>query len=244
MRMLMDETDPRLTLVLLPGMDGTGELFEPFVRALGAHVKVQVIRYPKDVVLGYDELQDLVRNALPLDAPYVILGESFSGPIGIALAAESPPWMKGLVLCSTFARNPRPLLSYARALVPLMPFSSIPGMLLSQLLFGSFGTTALRKAATTAVRQVAPSVLRERLRAVMAVDVSDALRQVQVPCMCLYASDDRLVPESASLHIKSTLPQDTVVKIRAPHGMLQAAPDDAAEAVLKFVREVQVAVAY
>ena len=47
--------DPNLppTLVLLPGMDGTGTLFEPLLQALGQHWPVQVLHYPGDQPLGY-----------------------------------------------------------------------------------------------------------------------------------------------------------------------------------------------
>ncbi len=33
---------------------------------------------------------ELVRAALPAGEPYILLGESFSGPIALALAAERP----------------------------------------------------------------------------------------------------------------------------------------------------------
>lgn len=45
-----------IRLVLLPGLDGTGELFAPFVAALGA-IPSQVIAYPHDRVMGYAELE-------------------------------------------------------------------------------------------------------------------------------------------------------------------------------------------
>ena len=99
------------TLVLLPGLDGTGILFEPLARALGVDLDVRVVRYPSDPTLGYRELESLARAALPTDRPFVILGESFSGPIAIRLAADSPPGLVGLILVVTFARNPYPLLA-------------------------------------------------------------------------------------------------------------------------------------
>ncbi len=61
------------TLVPLPGMDGTGELFEPFVEAIGDEFKILIVRYPADRVIGYAELVELVRRALPTDEPYTWL---------------------------------------------------------------------------------------------------------------------------------------------------------------------------
>jgi pimeloyl-[acyl-carrier protein] methyl ester esterase len=110
-----------LTLVLLPGMDGTDRLFAPLIEALGPDVRVQVIRYATTSTAGYRELTDFVRQALPAKGEYVLLGESFSGPIAVSIAAQAPPGLKALVLCCTFVSNPRPGLAPFRPLLPLVP---------------------------------------------------------------------------------------------------------------------------
>ena len=74
-----------MTLVLLPGMDGTGDLFAAFLSAPGCDLDVKVVSYPTDVALGYADLEAFARAALPTDRPFVILGESFSGPIAISI---------------------------------------------------------------------------------------------------------------------------------------------------------------
>jgi pimeloyl-ACP methyl ester carboxylesterase len=108
-------------LVLLPGLDGTGDLFAPVVDALGPNVPTQIVRYPLSHASDYAACEAIARGALPTDRPYVLLGESFSGPIAVSIAAAAPPGLRGLILCSTFARNPQP---YLRPLRPLpMPFA-------------------------------------------------------------------------------------------------------------------------
>ena len=52
------------TLILLPGMDGTGELFFPLTRALGAHIPTKIVRYPNRP-LDYREHEAFVREQLP-----------------------------------------------------------------------------------------------------------------------------------------------------------------------------------
>src|SRR5688572_19308619 len=96
-------------LVLLPGMDGTGELFAPLLEVLGSDIETLVIRYP-DRPLDYLEHESFVRAYLPHNRSYVVLGESFSGPIAISLAAAPPPGMLGYVLCVSFVRRPRAFL--------------------------------------------------------------------------------------------------------------------------------------
>jgi pimeloyl-ACP methyl ester carboxylesterase len=97
---------PPPVLVLLPGMDGTGLLFEPFLKALKGFEPL-VLRYPRGLT-DYADCVAYARARLPKERPFLLLGESFSGPVAIALAAERPAGLRGLVLCSTFARNPRP----------------------------------------------------------------------------------------------------------------------------------------
>lgn len=78
-----------VSLILLPGMDGTGQLFEPFISALAGEFEVKVVTYPASQPLGYTELEAVARKAIPKEGPYVILGESFSGPIAVSLGASA-----------------------------------------------------------------------------------------------------------------------------------------------------------
>jgi pimeloyl-ACP methyl ester carboxylesterase len=106
-------------------MDGTGELFAPFVAALGAGFEVRTVRYPGDHCGGYRELEEIARQAIPADRPYILLGESFSGPIAISIAASAPGQLRGLVLCCTFARNPRPALAALKPFIGALPFKAL-----------------------------------------------------------------------------------------------------------------------
>jgi len=92
-----------VTLILLPGMDGTGLLFQDFVEALGAEIRAVVVSYPKNESLTYTALESTVQRQLPSDEPYVLLAESFSGPLAISIAASGPSGLLGVVLCCSFA---------------------------------------------------------------------------------------------------------------------------------------------
>ena len=74
-------------LLLLPGMDGTGRLFGPLLRALPPALSPVVVAYPVDQPYGYAELLPLVEAAAPAGAEFVVLGESFSGPLALLLAS-------------------------------------------------------------------------------------------------------------------------------------------------------------
>ena len=76
-----------LKLVLLPGMDGTGELFAGFAMALPEWIHPQVVRYPREH-LSLTDLLLTVRSALLKSEPFVILAESFSTPIAAGTGME------------------------------------------------------------------------------------------------------------------------------------------------------------
>jgi pimeloyl-[acyl-carrier protein] methyl ester esterase len=90
-------------LLLLPGIDGTGKFLGVFAQALRPSVEPMIVSYPSDRALGYDELEALVLAALPSDRGYILLGESFSGPLAVRIAARSPP---GLHASSCVRRSP------------------------------------------------------------------------------------------------------------------------------------------
>jgi hypothetical protein len=50
-----------IALALLPGMDGTGELFAGLVGKLDSEVKTIVVSYPADSARDYVELERIAR---------------------------------------------------------------------------------------------------------------------------------------------------------------------------------------
>ena len=190
-------------------------------------------------VTGLRRARGVARAALPTEGPFVILGESFSGPIAVSLAASCSSQLKGLVLCCTFVRNPRPLFSSLQSLVRVLPVAMMPIGVLSHMLLGTFTTTELRSALAQAIAQVTPSALRARLQAVLSVNVSAKFSALNVPALYLRASRDRVVPRAASELVSQLNPRTKVVQVEGPHFLLQAAPSEAARVVGAFVREVQ-----
>jgi pimeloyl-ACP methyl ester carboxylesterase len=227
------------TLILLPGMDGTGSLFQPFVDGMGSAFKIKVIPYPTDHAMDYPALLAYVRRELPANEHYAVLGESFSGPIAVELAADPDSLLLGLILCCTFVRNPLPLLSALKFVVPNLPNWGPPIRFLDKLLLGQFTTPALRLALAQAVAKVTPAVMRARLHAVLCIDVTVQMAAVKIPILYLRATQDKLVPRSASELICSLNARTQVVNIDAPHCLLQTDPSEAAQVVKKFLMMCQ-----
>lgn len=226
-------------LVLLPGMDGTGTLFQPLLDALGPNTPVQVLDYPSDRALDYPALEERVWQQIPRERPFVLLGESFSGPIAVGIAARRPTGLIGLVLCSSFVRNPRPALAPLAPLLKFMPWQYLPSWPMDALLLGGFSTPTLRNMLITAVARVAPAVLRLRLREVIGVDRCQALAALEVPLLYLRAREDRLVPPQASALIQQLRQDVHLIEVDAPHCLLQAEPVKAAAHLRQFMQMLQ-----
>jgi len=223
------------TLVLLPGLDGTGLLFRPFLEALGGRVGTQVVAYPVDQPLGYAELEVLVRAALPKKGPYVVLGESFSGPIAIRIAADPPTGMVGVILCVTFAKNPHPLLAWLRPWATELPVKGLPTWLRAPFMWGEWSAHREPLEVQHATAAVDEAVFRHRIAAVLAVDETNALSHIRVPMLLMRASDDHVVPRAASEHILDVVPSAQVVELEGPHLLLLSRPTDCARTVIRFL---------
>jgi pimeloyl-[acyl-carrier protein] methyl ester esterase len=227
-----------LKLVLLPGMDGTGKLFSEFIAALPETFETVTVRYPTERCLPYSELEDFVRTACAISAPFMLVAESFSTPLAIKYAATKPANLEGVILCAGFATSP--VQGWRRflgsLLVPLAFRIPLPNLAARFWLLGSDAPTSLLAALRVAISSVEPKVLAARVRAVLACEVRAELGQIAVPMLYIQAKRDRLVSASCLEDIQRIRPQMTVVALEGPHLLLQREPQRAAEAVVWFIR--------
>jgi pimeloyl-ACP methyl ester carboxylesterase len=222
-------------LVLLPGMDGTGELFVPFLAALDGQLETLVVDYPRDEPLGYDALEAFVRERLPAKESFVLLGESFSGPIAISIAAKPPQNLAALVLCCTFASNPISALAPLSALARFMPIERAPKFAMSHALVGSDATPALRATLDNAMSSVSARAIRARVATVLSLKNNGKLALIDKPLLYLRARCDRVVPRKSGDEILRACQHAQLVEIDARHFLLQTRAVEAAKAVSNFI---------
>jgi pimeloyl-ACP methyl ester carboxylesterase len=224
-------------LLLLPGIDGTGKFLREFANALRPSVEPIIVPYPLDRALGYDELEALVLAALPSERPYILLGESFSGPLAVRIAARSPPGLLAVILCTTFAGNPFPWTRWLRPLAALLPLKALPRWVRAPLMWGSASPRRAPAQADRAIAGVAPAVIRHRIAALLAVDESPALARIRVPTLVMIGRHDRVISRAATRRMLVGLPEARLAEIDGPHLLLQSHPAECAAAVLEFMRE-------
>ncbi|HET7923347.1 MAG TPA: hypothetical protein VFL30_00525 [Rhodanobacteraceae bacterium] len=165
----------------------------------------------------------------------MILGESFSGPIAAQLAGERIGELRGLILCATFVSSPMPHLRPFEWLLDVGPVRWLARWLAPRKLLGRFETPELRALLLRTLSRLPRNVLVARIRTVLAANSIAAFARARAPTLYLQGAEDTLLPSSCVDEICRLAPKTRVVKIAAPHCVLQCAPDEAARAIGEFV---------
>jgi len=228
-------------LVLLPGLDGTGELFADLVAALPPTLAVTVVGYPRQEFRTYDQLLDFVRDSVAHLDPFVVLGESFSSPLAVRLAASRPENLAGLIICAGFVSNPFPHAGFfMRALAkPFLFRLPRPGFIHKYYVTGWRASPKFRERFRENLRLVAPEVLAGRVQEILRCDARDDLVRTAVPTLYLQGAHDRLIRLRCFEEIQKLQPRVRLASVPAPHLLLQQKPHEAAEAIMKFIHEIQ-----
>jgi pimeloyl-ACP methyl ester carboxylesterase len=230
---------PIENLVLLPGLDGTGKLFEPLMNSLSGHLDVQIFRYAPKETFNSSTLLQLIYSDLPTE-PFVLIAESFSSLLAIEIAAKQPQGLRGLVLCAGFATSP--LKGWRRKIFGLLAPSlfrfKLPTFALKHWLAGRDAPIALVASLKSALSTVAPAALASRLRYVFGSDVRAELSQISVPMLYLQATQDRLVPAFCANEILHTKPEMKIEPIAGPHLLLQREPQQATNFLMNFLSQL------
>jgi pimeloyl-ACP methyl ester carboxylesterase len=213
-----------MQLVLLAGMDGTGLMFEPFVRCLPAGVRAAVVRYPTDRECSFKELSEIARAAIPAEGPAIILAESFSGLVACELLKRRPANVRGVVFVGAFVTTPSPLLVRALSVLPagIRQGGRIGLSLIGRACLGRWCSAEMMGMFKAALAETHPRVLAARLRMILHPPAAPAA--IDVPACYLQAARDRLVPARCAAEFSALAAEFEVIPIDGPHMLLQSRP--------------------
>ena len=162
------------TLVLMPGLDGTGLLFQRFVSALPPNIQTRIIEYPK-IAASLEEHASVVAERLPVSR-VVLLAESFSGIVALYLLMKHQVLAEKVIFVASFGSTPR---RYLRMLLPFFPALAwsiplIPSAAWRFFCLGAGATPADIAWLKGVVTQVNPRVVAHRLKLVASAKIADA----------------------------------------------------------------------
>lgn len=223
-----------MKIILLPGMDGTGLLFEPLKREFDDEPDIQVISYPPDMNLSYAQLSEKVRSELHEQEEFVLVAESFAGPIGYQIAVNPPANLKAVIFVATFLTLPKKF----RRLMKVFPFGwllnlHIPTFFVKIFFMGKDIPAEVIALFRQSIKQLKPGVLAFRLKELYNLKGSNKI--IDVPCSYIVASNDKLVPKIHVNEYKQIAPQLDVVEIKGPHFIAQANPGECAKVIKKYL---------
>ena len=106
-----------MKLVMLPGLDGTGLLFENLAQELSRKFEVTIISFEGVSGQSYQQQAAEIAEQLKNDCIFII-AESYSGPIAYALTQLlKPNQIAGIVFLASFISRPSPIARMAH-LIP------------------------------------------------------------------------------------------------------------------------------
>jgi pimeloyl-ACP methyl ester carboxylesterase len=226
----------RTRAILLPGLDGSGRLFAPLLAAGPRALDPDPVSFPPDAPLGYDDLVALARRRLPRGR-FVLLAESFSGPVAIRLAAERPRGLVALVLAATFLHRPlNPLLQPVRGIVGARLLGlPMPAPVIRHFMAGPDAPDAVVAEVQRAVAAVPAEVLAHRSAEALRVDAREALAGVDAPVLFLAPTRDRLIRTDAHADVLAIRPDAEIVHLEGPHMILQRCPHASLARIEEFL---------
>ena len=231
-----------MQIILLPGLHGTDDLFQEFIKCRPGSFSPIVVSLPEGEGLTYQTYTDAVSKEINFDQPTVILGESFSGPIALKLAAQNPQGLMGIVLVASFVTPP-----YPRAL-SFLPWDflfsiSSPLYTLRALLQFSPNMAKIVQQASVLLQKISSKTMAQRVRTALATDVVKELKECGVPILYLAGTKDFVVPSWNWKKIVALRPDVRVHHINAPHFVLQIAPREAWDGIKKFIDDIRLHIA-
>jgi pimeloyl-ACP methyl ester carboxylesterase len=231
---LVNRENAPMTLVLLPGLDGTEILFAPLLRTLPAWIRPAVIEYPDMGANSYEELIEHVdREVAPL-GEFAILGWSFGGPLALMIAARRPSQVTAVVLCATFVSPPNRILARLRPIVCTPVYATVRALRRIRYVIPGLASSELRRAKAVLWRRLSPRMLAARARAALSVDARDLLTTCPAPLMYLASSHDATVPRPNRDEVAALAPQTQVFEVQGAHHSLFTKPVESVECLVEF----------
>jgi len=234
-------------LILLPGLDGSGRLFDPFLSVLPETLSASVVRYPTEQSLSPRVIFPCIREVIPWDRPYVIVAESLAASLALQFVEDQQHDIRAVVLCASFVSNPLSALpgtgalQWAASLIAEDKFwleKEPTPALVRKHLAGEDASPALVDHAVEVLRSLKPEVRSSRVQMIRNADARRELRQCTKPLLYLQASEDQFVRPGMLDEIRELKPSAKVAVVKGPHFLLQRNPRGAIEAIRTFLSEL------
>lgn len=219
-------------VVLVPGLNGTGELFYLQVPRLERSYRVATYALREDAEsldrLAAD-LSRVVDAVSPIDRRAIVVGESFGGAVALTFALRHPERVEALVILNSFPYfAPQVRLRLAIAGLSVLPWGAMP--LMRHLTAFRLHSPHTHHAEVKQFIELTAHTTRDgylnRLKLLKRFDVRDQLQNIRQPALFLASEHDHLVPAVAQARLMADRVPSSVMRILKGHGHIcLIAPD-------------------
>ena len=218
-----DATECEIQLALLPGLDGTGILFEPLLDVLPERFQPVVCCYPNDNMMCLNSLAEGIESELAHLSDLVFVAESFGSLVAINLLRRRQVRPRAVVFVVGFGNSPCPVLLRLVQLIPahLVPWQRFPLMALKWFVFGDTGGQSERSLFNRAGASVNPEVLMHRLKLIASTPFVNLDANWSLPVADVRADSDRLVRARCASWFRQRFSDIQTVSFPGGHYLLQ-----------------------
>lgn len=226
-------------LVLVPGMDGTGQLFYRQVPLLSQAFRTVTYALRSDaraMETLVDDLGRVIQTVAPATHRAIVVGESFGGALAMSFALARPEAVSALVILNSFPYfAPQSRLRLARYGLGLIPWGAMA--LIRRATAFRLHSAHTHRQEIKRFMEVTAGASRagyfNRLELLMSYDLRHRLHELRVPTLFLAADQDHLVPSVRQAQMMAECVPNATLRVLQGHGHIcLIAPDiDLAEIV-------------
>lgn len=222
-------------IYLLPGLDGSGELFGPLLQRLPA-ASTRVVSYPLETATWEDFVAS-ARTQIDVEAPFVLFAESASALIALRFLAEHGARCRGFLACAGFLSNPAPLRTAMAAIPGLVRLlGAPPAWAIRTLLLTRQADPELTAEVARTLARVPPETVVARLHLVRGLRPEGY--RFEFPHVYVRGEQDRIVSGRSEAewleHVRGS--SNRVERVAGPHLLAQQEPEFVARILLGLSR--------
>lgn len=202
-------------------------MYSSFVALAPSWARCRPLALPTVGEQSFDGIAHALEPELRSLEGFVLLGESFSGPIAARLAARLGQKVALTVLCNPLVEMSFGLpsgLAVAAALSRWLPVWCV-----ARALTG--GDRPLAKTVLEEVYSLPKEVLKERLASAFSATRDDLVPFLSPPLLVILGTKDRLVSPARTRALLRSLPSHTLADLDGPHLIAQTRPAEVWKAI-------------
>jgi len=226
-----------MKIILLPGLDGTGLLFERMIEEIPSDLNIEVVSYDSIKAVSYPEqaaeIAEIFRGK-----DIFIVGESYSGRVAYELCQRSSINVCGIVFLASFISRPS---SFSR-FSTIIPTAFLKPNPLSKFLLYLFGfnmTGGLENVnpVFASLQKADKRKLKIRLRNI--AQLVKPIVNVECPVTYIRPNTDLLVSDKSVKFLASMCSNFTQVKVNGGHFIAQSHPATCVKIICNTVNMLQ-----